>query len=75
MLKNYFLTFFLILLAGCANPGTAFLGPIFTGAKTGSAYQASVSFGTNQIVKKIKDDSKKHKSKKISEKSFNHSPN
>ena len=35
-------------------PGTALLGPVFTGAKTGSAYQASISFGTGKIIDEIK---------------------
>ena len=37
-------------LNGCATPGPALLGPIFTGAKTGSIYQASLSYGTGKIV-------------------------
>ena len=41
---------FLIILNGCATPGSALLGPIFTGAKTGSVYQASLSYGTGKIV-------------------------
>jgi hypothetical protein len=36
-------------------PGSALLGPIFTGAKTGSVYQASLSYGTNKIVNKVID--------------------
>jgi len=43
----------LILLNGCATSGSALLGPIFTGAKTGSIYQASVSYGTGKIMKEI----------------------
>ena len=38
------------MLNGCATPGSALLGPIFTGAKTGSIYQASLSYGTGKIV-------------------------
>ena len=44
------LIIFLIILHGCASPGSALLGPIFTGAKTGSIYQASLSYGTGKIV-------------------------
>ena len=44
------LVIFLIILNGCATPGSALLGPIFTGAKTGSIYQASLSYGTGKIV-------------------------
>ena len=43
----------LIFLNGCATSGSALLGPIFTGAKTGSIYQASVSYGTGKIMKEI----------------------
>ena len=41
----------MILLSGCVS-STAFLGPIFTGAKTGSVYQASISYGGNKIINK-----------------------
>ena len=39
------------------------MGPAFTGITTGSVGQASMSYGTNQIVKKIKDASIKTKQK------------
>ena len=44
-------------------PGTAFLGPIFTGATTKSLSQTSLSFGTNRIVTNIHEASKKSKIK------------
>ena len=50
--KILFLTLF--FLSSCSAPGTALLGPIFTGAKTGSVYQASLSYSTNQIIEKVK---------------------
>ena len=37
-------------------PGTAFLGPAFTGAKTGSVYQASLSYGTGKIMDQVKQN-------------------
>ena len=43
MFKNLLLLFFFIFLNNCATSGSALLGPIFTGAKTGSIYQASLS--------------------------------
>ena len=52
MLKIIATIFFLLLLNGCVQ-STAFLGPIFTGASTGSAYQAGLSYGSGAIVKKI----------------------
>ena len=42
-----------MVLSNCTTPGTALLGPAFTGAKTGSVYQASLSFGTGRIVNKL----------------------
>ena len=44
-----------MLLNSCATSGTALLGPIFTGAKTGSIYQASISYGSNKIINQLKD--------------------
>jgi len=61
MIKNYLIVFFIIFLTNCSAPGTALLGPVFTGATTGSVTQASLSFGTNQIVRKINETSKKSK--------------
>ena len=34
--------------------GTAFLGPVFTGVKTGSVYQSSLSYGSNKIINHMK---------------------
>ena len=49
------ITFIFFLVSNCSVPGSALLGPIFTGAKTGSVYQASLSYGTNKIVNKVID--------------------
>ena len=59
MLKKIFLLFSLILLSNCTTPSSAFLGPIFTGAKTGSIYQASISYSSNIVLNKIKEFEKK----------------
>ena len=65
MLKKIFLLFSLILLSNCTTPSSAFLGPIFTGAKTGSIYQASISYSSNIVLNKIKEfDKKKSLNKK-----------
>ena len=53
MLKKFFIILSLLLLNNCATSGTALLGPIFTGAKTGSIYQASLSYGSGKIMRKI----------------------
>ena len=51
-------------MTNCTMSGTAFLGPIYTGAKTGSLYQASLSYSTNKIINDIKE---KKNNKKITE--------
>jgi len=55
MLKKLLLISSLFILSNCSAPGTALLGPVFTGAKTGSVYQASLSYGTGKIMNKISD--------------------
>ena len=54
MFKKIFYLSLLFLLTNCSAPGTAFLGPIFTGAKTGSIYQASLSYSTGKILDEVK---------------------
>ena len=63
MFKNLFILFLLLLLTNCAAPGTALIGPVFTGATTKSVAQASLSAGTNQILRKLHSESKKHELK------------
>ena len=43
----------MLFLNNCATSGSAFLGPVFTGAKTGSIYQASLSYGTGKIMNEL----------------------
>ena len=53
ILKQIFTSFFLIIfLNGCAQ-NVALLGPVITGASTGSAYQAGLSYGSGKAVTKI----------------------
>tara|TARA_B100001027_G_C16103180_1_gene257048 strand:+ start:256 stop:555 length:300 start_codon:yes stop_codon:yes gene_type:complete len=54
MFKKLFLLICIVLLSNCTTTSTALLGPIFTGAKTGSVYQASISYGGNQIFDQMK---------------------
>ena len=54
MLKRSLYFFCLIFLSNCTMSGTAFLGPAFTGVKTGSVYQSSLSYGSNKIINHIK---------------------
>ena len=44
--------FLLFFLNGCVQ-STALLGPAYTLASTGNVYQAGLSYGSNQAVKKI----------------------
>ena len=53
MERKILLILCLLLLNNCATSGTALLGPIFTGAKTGSVYQASLSYGSGKIMKQF----------------------
>ena len=55
MFKKYLIFFIILLLTHCSAPGTALLGPAITGAKTGSVYQASLSYGSNRIIDKMRE--------------------
>ena len=50
MFKKFITILALLLLNNCATSGSALLGPIFTGAKTGSIYQASISYSTGKLM-------------------------
>mgnify|MGYP001258288898 CR=1 FL=1 len=72
--KKFLILIFLLSLTNCAAPGTALLSPAFTGIKTKSAHQASISFasslGSNQLIKTHGEKVKKeviNRSKKIFE--------
>ena len=55
----------LLFLTNCTLSGTAFLGPVLTGAKSGSIYQASLSYGTNQVLNQLKEYESKKRKKEI----------
>ena len=44
--------FAMCFLTGCLQ-NTAFLGPAVTVASTGSVYQAGLSYGSSQVIKKM----------------------
>ena len=67
-MKKKIIIISLILLTNCSAPGTALLGPIFTGAKTGSIYQASLSYGSNRIIDEFRT---KENLKNFNNQSFN----
>ena len=53
ILKKMIIGFFCLnFLNGCVQ-NVAFLGPALTGASTGSLYQATLSYGSDKVVKKI----------------------
>ena len=54
MFKKILIFCSLILISNCSAPGTAFLGPTFTGVKTGSVYQTSLSYGSGKIINDLK---------------------
>ena len=43
----------LFFLNNCSAPGTALLSPVITGVKTGSVYQASLSFSSNKMINEV----------------------
>ena len=66
MFKKIIILSCMLILNNCAAPtGAAFLGPSLTIAKTGSVYQAGMSYGTSHIVKKTKQSLEKLKETKI----------
>ena len=54
MLKNFSIFVCFILLSNCSIPSSAFLGPVYTGVKTGSVYQTSISYSSGRVINKIK---------------------
>ena len=56
MIKKIFYFSSFLLLANCAGVNSAFLGPIYTGAKTGSYVKSSFSFGSGKIIRNIAEN-------------------
>lgn len=55
MKKNLLLLFVFFILNNCGLSGATLLGPVYTGATTGSAYQATISYGTGKFIKKANE--------------------
>ena len=56
MKNNIFILFIFLILNNCGLAGTtALLGPVYTGATTGSAYQTTISYGSGKFLKKINE--------------------
>ena len=49
-MKKFLNLIFILFLSNCTMSGSAFLGPTFTGVKTGSIYQTSLSYGSGKIL-------------------------
>ena len=65
MNRKLIILIFLLFLNSCATTGSAFLGPIITGAKTGSIYQASISYSTGKIMNELVSSKISTKKKEI----------
>jgi hypothetical protein len=55
MFKIYLSIILLFLLSNCTAPTASLFGPMITGAKSGSVYQASLSYGSNKIFNDLKE--------------------
>ena len=53
MNRKLILVILLLFLNNCATSGSALLGPIITGAKTGSIYQASISYSSGRLINEL----------------------
>ena len=54
MIKKTLYIFCLFLVSNCAMSGTALVGPAFTGARTGSIYQSSLSYSSTKVLNHLK---------------------
>ena len=61
MFKKIIILSLMLILTNCAAPGAALLGPSITAARTGSVYQAGLSYGSSHVVKKTNEALKKIK--------------
>ena len=53
MNKKIYCLLCFFLISNCALPSSAFLGPVYTGVKTGSIYQTSLSYSSSKIVNNL----------------------
>jgi|TARA_B100000780_G_C20979755_1_gene391436 hypothetical protein len=64
MIKNFFILSLLLILTNCGPTGAALLGPSIAGARTGSVYQAGLSYGSGHVIKKTREGLEKIKETK-----------
>jgi hypothetical protein len=65
MFKFLYILSLILFLNNCGVPGTSLLGPAFTGATTKSVARTSISYGSNQFLKKLEILSENHKNKSL----------
>ena len=53
-MKNLILLLLIFILSSCGITGSTLLGPTYTGLKTGSVYQTSLSYSSSKIVNSLK---------------------
>ncbi len=63
MTKKFSILGLIVFLTSCSAPGSALLGPTFTGVKTGSVYQTSLSYGSGKIMNFARDSIENTKNK------------
>jgi len=62
MLRKILIIGIFMFLSNCStNPSTALLGPFISGVKSGSVYQASLSYGSGKALEDIKKEIKSRK--------------
>ena len=62
----------MLFITNCGASGVALLGPSLTVARTGSVYQAGLSYGSNHVIQKTKDSFVKiQEAKKVAYKRVN----
>ena len=70
MLRKILIISIFVFLSNCStNPSTALLGPFISGVKSGSVYQASLSYGSGKALEDIKKKIK-YKKENASKKSI-----
>ena len=53
MQKKIYYLFCFFLFSNCSLPSSAFLGPVYTGVKTGSIYQTSLSYSSGKVINSL----------------------
>ena len=72
-MRNIILITCFFVLNNCSPANTVFLGPSITAVKTGSIYQASISYSSNKIyqnIAKIKKKTNENKRSFVTYKNF-----